>query len=405
MHMRSLALIVIAWIVATTTSAVAQPATVDLLQINSTTVRVSSLVDNPTVSPQFLVDKDVTTAWNSATGDLVGSWIEVTVPNGSQVDDVQIIVGNTGSAKSRTKKSARSRAIAAAQDWFKMNPRITEVSIWADGKRLGSAQLDPIIREPQSIPVAIGNATTFRIVVDAVVMGSKSTWREVCVSELVVNGKPPSKPTWYATNRRNPVEVSEFAFRPLQRAVDPDLMCTKFLKDNAGVFAARGDQSDTPDPLGPPECRNDELTAFDVSSAWISVSSYWEVTEGVYQTRVGDLIVETDKGFWLGDTIMQHTPSGGGESWELTSVEKRDVFPGAEPELLLHQKRNDDTTRIIICALHKGVPRCTGAIVESTASWQSTSSIADGMLTLLPLNSSSGTIPWPLSGAHSLWGR
>src|SRR5688572_30759981 len=55
----------------------AQIVDVELVQLTAASVRVSSKVANPNIRPTHLVDKNMATAWNSVTGELVGAWIEI----------------------------------------------------------------------------------------------------------------------------------------------------------------------------------------------------------------------------------------------------------------------------------------------------------------------------------------
>src|SRR5215475_8838625 len=75
------------------------------------------------------------------------------------------------------------------EDYFTMNPRITQVSVLRGGNAAGTFKLDPNKRELQNLDVH--GEGTLRIRVDRVVLGSKKTWRETCVSELEVWGTLP----------------------------------------------------------------------------------------------------------------------------------------------------------------------------------------------------------------------
>lgn len=63
---------------------------VNLLTSTPTTVAVSSTVANANILPEHLVDGKLATAWNSRTGELVGSWIAVRVPPDAKVKTIKL---------------------------------------------------------------------------------------------------------------------------------------------------------------------------------------------------------------------------------------------------------------------------------------------------------------------------
>ena len=156
--------------------AVPQPA-IELLHAVPATVRVSSRVANKTILPEHLVDRDSQTAWSSATNDLVGAWILVTVP-GATITELRLTAGHVGKGPK-------------GEDYFTMNPRIKMLSVLtADGREIASAALDPARRDLQTIafPAQPGGV---QIVVAEIVPGTKKAWREIAISELEAWGTPP----------------------------------------------------------------------------------------------------------------------------------------------------------------------------------------------------------------------
>ena len=111
---------------------------VDLLRAVPITITVSSTVVNPAIVPAHLVDRDLGTAWNSATGELVGAWIEATLPSGARAAEIRMTVGHTGHGKH-------------GEDYFTMNPRIKGVSVWSGDTLLGNVKLDVSNRALQTI--------------------------------------------------------------------------------------------------------------------------------------------------------------------------------------------------------------------------------------------------------------
>jgi len=158
----------------------AAPRFVELLHAVPATVRVSSRVANPAILPAHLVDRDLATAWNSATGDLVGAWIEITVPDAATIAEVRLTAGHTGKGPK-------------GEDYFTMNPRIAKVSVAQQGTALGTFAIATERRDLQSLRVKASGGT-LRIVIEEIVPGSKKSWREAAISELEVWGVPP--PGW-----------------------------------------------------------------------------------------------------------------------------------------------------------------------------------------------------------------
>ncbi len=87
---------VVAVVVAWSTSAAADPAEENLLPLVKSTIAVSSTVANAKILPKHLVDGDLTTAWNSRTGDLAGASIKIRMPYaGFYVDAIAMTAGFT----------------------------------------------------------------------------------------------------------------------------------------------------------------------------------------------------------------------------------------------------------------------------------------------------------------------
>lgn len=151
----------------------AGPALVDLLHMTRATVAVSSNVDNPHDYPEHLVDGKVDTAWNGRSGDLVGGWIKLQIPDDARLETIEMTVGYD--------------KVNADGDLFTMNHRIKRVRVLRNGKPIGEHTFDVDVRTPQ--PIAIGQAGgTFEIRVLETVPGTKTKWRELCVSELRAMG-------------------------------------------------------------------------------------------------------------------------------------------------------------------------------------------------------------------------
>lgn len=151
---------------------------VELLHNAPSTLRVSSASRYPTLSAKALVDGNLETAWNSRPGELVGASVTFTVPDYARVHTLQL---TSGFAK-----------VGKKGDLFTMNHRITEVTLFRNGARVGAFKLDPDSRALQEIPVN-QHGGRFELAIDAVVPGTRPSWREVCISELMVWGWLPEE--------------------------------------------------------------------------------------------------------------------------------------------------------------------------------------------------------------------
>lgn len=211
-----------------TPTAVRQPLLVDLLRYGAR-VEVSSQVRNDKFSAAGLVDGRPATVWNSQTGRLVGEWIEVTLPAEVRLREIQLIVGNTAPGRK-------------GQDWFAMNPRIKAASVWVDGRKRGVVKFDTNLRSPQPLSVDVAEATTVRIVVDEVVMGTKRDWKEVCVGDLIVRGESNGRARPLAVNLQAACHVvgslaAIWLARIWWRRVARDAATVEHGRDEAGAGA------------------------------------------------------------------------------------------------------------------------------------------------------------------------
>jgi len=153
---------------------------IELLHATDAKVTVSSQVANASIKPSHLVDKDLGTAWNSRTNDLVGAWIEITLPPKVVAKELRLTIGHTGKGGKR-------------EDWFTMNPRIKHASVKVGDATLNSHAFDLTNRGLQVIDLEGKVGSTIRITVQDIEPGSKKSWREICVSELEVWGTAPAE--------------------------------------------------------------------------------------------------------------------------------------------------------------------------------------------------------------------
>jgi hypothetical protein len=150
---------------------------VDLLHAVAADVAVSSAYRGRASQLDALVDGDLETAWNSSSGELTTSWIEVRLPPTSHVSSIALTVGFT---------HVTERGI----DLFPGNHRVRRVRVSRDGTALGEHTLDVASRALQRLPVS-GGGGVYRLEIVETMPGSRADWREVCVSELRVMGTDP----------------------------------------------------------------------------------------------------------------------------------------------------------------------------------------------------------------------
>ncbi len=162
---------------------------VNLLTHHASVINVGSTVANKAIKPEHLVDGKLDTAWNSATGDLVGARIIVRFPATVKVEAIKLTVGFTKIDKK-------------LGDLFTKNPRIKKVRVTHD-KLVVENELDIANRALQTIPIT-GGGGDYKIEVLAIEPGSKKDWRETCISELEVWGTAdalaPHKPDVYVNS-------------------------------------------------------------------------------------------------------------------------------------------------------------------------------------------------------------
>jgi hypothetical protein len=133
-------------------------------------------VNNPKDFPEHLIDGKPDTAWNGRPGDLVGGWLAFRVPRDARVTSIALSAGF-------------DKTSAAGDDLFVANYRVRAVRLERDGRAIGEAELDPEVRAPQRVALDAPGGD-FRVVVTAVVPGTKKAWRELAISEFAVFGRP-----------------------------------------------------------------------------------------------------------------------------------------------------------------------------------------------------------------------
>jgi hypothetical protein len=148
----------------------------DLLHGIRTEIAVSSAYRDQSAQLGRLFDGDPSTAWNSRTGELVGAWIEVRIPEGAEVESIGLIPG-----------FARTDGETSL---FTGNHRISGVRVLLNGVELDTFEVATETAELVPLTVASGGGV-YRIEVTSVLPGTRTDWQETCISELQFTGRAP----------------------------------------------------------------------------------------------------------------------------------------------------------------------------------------------------------------------
>ena len=135
---------------------------VDLLHAIGADVAVSTTYRNQRGQADALIDGDLETAWNSRTGELTTSWIEVRLPPTAHVTSLAMTVGFTHVSE-------------RGADLFPGNHRVRRVRVLHDGVVATEHALDVSSRALQSVPVS-GGGGVYRIEIVETEPGSRSDW-------------------------------------------------------------------------------------------------------------------------------------------------------------------------------------------------------------------------------------
>jgi hypothetical protein len=193
---------------------------VDLLHAVGTELAVSTVYRDQRAQAERLVDGDVASVWNSATGDLVGAWIEVRLPADASVSAISLIPGFPGMAGSR--------------DLFRGNHRVASVRVLREGVEVGRFPVAHERPEFVTLPVR-GGGGVWRIELAELRPGLRSDWREVCIAELRILGSAPS----VAPGTRLPrVAVGTLPGPRVDGAVDPVALERAFRRELGALVPA-----------------------------------------------------------------------------------------------------------------------------------------------------------------------
>ena len=370
----------------------APTAPVELLHSYLSFVEVSSHVMNKTIKPEHLVDKDFNTAWNSKTGELVGAWLDVRVSGGAAIHEIKLTVGHTGKGPK-------------GEDYFSMNPRITMLSVLDGPKVLASAPLDPNERGLQSVKLPTPHAGTVRLRIDAIVMGTKKTWKEVCISELEAWGIPPAD----AMPRAQRPIVSVYEPEPPPplevvpgKPVDIAALCESHVTPLQEAYEKRnsGRQSDYASEDAAPECGLLDGPAVQ-GAPWKGVA-VWRLAQNsahgpmtcnlVAQTENGDFMIGGERGCgpWDEEDLRVDTATG------------EDVIPGGPPELVVRYftaRHSDVTVAMLVCRMTGEAVQCTRPFEIEGATWKVQPRFSKGTVIFDPV---SGKAPPEVSGPQAL---
>lgn len=349
---------------------------VDLLRAVPSTVRVSSTVKNKAIVPAHLVDKDLKTAWNSATGELVGAWIDVDVAAGSVIRELRMTSGFTATGPK-------------GDDYFTMNPRIQQLRVIADGTPAVTLDLAVARRDLQTF--AVTATTQLRIEITKIVPGSKKTWREASMSELEVWGTPP--PGWKAPARPLVPSVEVGAVVAAADAEDPCATTTEqreaFIEQHKNdVHEGNGAE----DHAYPPDCGDFEIgPVHQLPAPWTDAKSWCVINDEIYGPK--ECFLRFTHAGAAATLTAEHTASRAEIS---AALSLRDAIPGGEEELVVRIKTPDGES-LAIC---RSTPlACTAQIVVASDQWTVRESFAKGMLVLAK---GTGAPPAGVIGSHPL---
>ena len=356
---------------------------VELLHAYPASVEVSSHVINKTIRPEHLVDGNLGTAWNSRTGELAGAWVTVWVPRAT-ISELRLTVGHTGRGRN-------------GEDYFAMNPRIKRVS-FVDGGKPRTVELDPDQRALQKITLAVP-AATVRITVDEVKLGSKKSWREVCISELEAWGTPPAdeKPrarTAVVSVYRAPVPVPGDVERGTR--VNIADLCDRAMKPLTAEYEAREHHLED----APPSCGERAGVVVD-EAPWKRVAILELAHNESHGPKSCDLVVGTTNG----DYLVGYTHDCG--PWDegglvLGAVRTENVIPGGPPELVIEYRTRrfqEVPVELMICRFANDRVQCTRGMQIVDETYEVKPRFTKGLVVFDPV---AGKPPAHVSGSQAL---
>ncbi len=320
----------------------AQLVDVELVQLTAATVRVSSQVANPNIKPTHLVDKNLSTAWNSVTGELVGAWIEIRPIDGAEIHTVKLTPGFTAKGPK-------------GEDWFTMNPRIRKLRVLADGQPQPDIYLDVDKRELQAFPITATDSV--RLEVREIVEGTKKKWREISVSELEAWGTTPAG---WSSPRPLPsitVEVGEAAPR-----FDP---CAGIEERRAEVeeegrrFEASCEGNGCEDHNYPPLCSVESAdVAGTLDPRWASYVVWCESNDEIYGPSSCNVRFEDG----MNTTVATYETARGRPSMTTTLAMQEVIAAAPGDELVVELAQDDDHVATVIC--RADTYKCSEAIED-----------------------------------------
>jgi len=208
----------LAWSLARPAAQAQEP--VDLLHAVGTELAVSTVYRNQRTQAERLVDGDAATVWNSATGDLVGAWIEVRLPADATVSAISLIPGFPGMSGNR--------------DLSRGNHRVAAIRVLREGVEVGRFPVAHERPEFVTIPVR-GAGGVWRIELAELRPGLRTDWREVCIAELRMLGRAPAMSPGMRLPR---VAVGALPAPRVPAAVDPVALERSFRRELGALVPA-----------------------------------------------------------------------------------------------------------------------------------------------------------------------
>lgn len=320
---------------------------VELVQLTAASVRVSSQVRNPNIKPSHLVDKNLATAWNSVTGQLVGAWIEIRPIDGAEIHTIKLTAGSTTKGPK-------------GEDWFTMNPRIRKLRVIADGAPQPDIFLDVDKRELQAFPITASE--TLRLEVTELVDGTNKRWREISVSELEAWGTTP--PGWLSPRPLPSIEVA------VGEVADEKFDPCEGLDERQNEVAAAGREYEAncheqgcDDHAYPPLCAEETPTfVTSLDPVWMKHTIWCESNDEIYGPSA------CHARFVRGNDIalVEHEISRGHPNMKVSFDMKEVIAQSPGSELVVTFDEDDDDATVIYYAVCRADTFTCSETLETT---------------------------------------
>jgi hypothetical protein len=246
------------------------------------------------------------------------------------IHEIRMTVGHTGKGPK-------------GEDYFAMNHRIKKVSVLVGGEVINTFTLDPEVRTLQTLKVTAPGGT-LRIRVDEVVPGSKTSWREVCVSELEVWGTPPTGWTPPAKPFQPTVDVA-----PPPPSTSLDKLCSYLpaaLKANKQALkehdkACKYEHSEEAraaclgEPPGSPACSAEAMDITSIAPPWKGLAMQCTSDDDIWDGEMCNIVVSVGNQLVTGPRFQAADPHAGLRGAFFQEAVLKDIITGGAAELVV----------------------------------------------------------------------